>query len=211
MSLERIILPIVVGYIIGSIPTGLIIGKITRGIDIRKYGSGNIGATNVFRQLGTAAGILVLFLDILKGFLPTFFFYKIILINPYGVITGENLSIAVGLAVILGHSFSLFLKFSGGKGVATSIGIFLALAPLALLIALIISLPLALATGYVSLGSVTGAIVFPIAVIVFHSNNIILIIISLALGLLILLRHRANIQRLIVGKELKVFRPNLEK
>ena len=142
-------------YLLGSIPTGLLLGKLY-GIDVRKEGSGNIGATNLYRTVGRKVGVMTLAGDCLKGLLP-------VLAMKYSTLPVEYAA-WVGLAAFCGHVFSVFLKFRGGKGVATALGVFLALSPLAVAIALGVFIALMLIWRYVSLGSINAAAVMPIAV-----------------------------------------------
>jgi len=190
------------GYLIGSIPTGFLMGKI-QGIDIRTLGSGNIGATNVFRFLGKPAGIFVLLVDALKGFLSCTVLVRVVeslSSTPQGAVDNELLSIVAGLAAVLGHNFTCWLKFKGGKGVATSAGFLLALIPKAFLITIGTWL-LVLALGrYVSLASILAALVLPLAAWLTQGTPRMMMITGV-LSLLTLLRHRANMQRLLNGTE----------
>lgn len=146
-------------FLIGAIPFGFLAGKV-KGLDIREHGSRNVGATNVFRVVGKGPGLAVYLLDTLKGFLP-------VLISkmawPSTSISDQWFYIAAGLAAILGHVFTPYLRFKGGKGVATASGVLLALEPIAILIALATFIVVLLASGYVSLGSIIASLVFPIS------------------------------------------------
>lgn len=142
-------------YLVGSIPTGLLLGK-AYGIDVRQEGSGNIGATNLYRTVGRKVGIFTLIGDCLKGLIP------VLAVKHSGLPT--EYAAWVGLAAFCGHVFSIFLKFKGGKGVATALGVFLGLAPLAVVIAVAVFATLMLAWRYVSLGSICAAAVMPVAV-----------------------------------------------
>lgn len=179
-------------YLIGSIPTGLLLGKLY-GFDVRKEGSGNIGATNLYRVVGRKIGVLTLIGDCLKGFIPVMAVKYIIPANP-------EYAVWVGLAAFCGHVFSLFLKFKGGKGVATALGVFLALAPLALAVALGIFILLMLIWRYVSLGSIGAAAVMPVAVSLLGGGRI-LTIGTLVISLIVIFRHQENIRRLTAGSE----------
>lgn len=190
---EKIIF-IFAGYLIGSIPTGYLIGKIFKGIDIRKYGSGNIGATNVYRILGKRAAIFTLVIDFAKGFT------LVILAKQF---IGGILPILVGLAVICGHSWTIFLKFRGGKGVATASGVFFALFPLPMVFSAAIFFFLVIFTGYVSVGSLGGALLLPVTVW-FFERSYLLTFLTIVVSLLIIFNHRGNIRRLIEGKENKL-------
>ncbi len=188
-------------YIMGSIPIGWIVGKVFYGLDIRKSGSGNIGATNALRLFGTTTGIIVLLLDMGKGFLATWLSYMLLpLGSPFVAISA--------LLVIVGHVFPLFLGFKGGKGVATAGGAFLALAPVSLGIALLVFIIVVAVSRYVSLGSICAAFAFLIHSLwsLWHSGNTdyaSLILISLVV-LMIIFMHRSNLQRLISGNEHRI-------
>src|SRR3989338_2469538 len=183
-------------YLCGAIPTAYLMGKFLKGIDIRQHGSGNPGATNVFRVVGKTAGIITLLVDGLKGFLPVALALKFF---------PENLAfvIGIGLAAILGHNWTIFLKFKGGKGVATSCGVFLALLPIPTLISLIFFTLGLLLTGHVSLGSMFGAFSLVMSSWILDYPKI-LTFFSLFCSLLIFYLHKKNIQRIIQGQEPKI-------
>ncbi len=186
-------LSLILSYLLGSVPTAYIFAKLLKGIDIRQYGSGNIGATNVFRVIGKLPGIIVLFLDILKGYIPVIIF------------PGTQIQkIFIGLAAIAGHNWPIFLKFRGGKGVATSAGVVIGLIPKISLLALFIWIVSFLISGYVSLSSLIAALSFPILCLLFGFESEIVIFTSL-LALLIVYKHRPNIKRLAMGEEKKIF------
>jgi len=194
------LLVIIVGiicYIIGSIPTGYLVGKIVSKIDIRKYGSGNIGATNVFRTLGVKSAIFVLIVDFMKGFVCAQFI-STILVPTY--LNHDVAKIICGLCAIIGHNWTIFLNFKGGKGVATTLGVFLALAPLEIGISSIVFLTVVLISKYVSLGSVVSSIIFSILLIIFKKPSYILFAGILATAFIII-RHTSNIKRILQGKE----------
>lgn len=182
---------ITTAYLIGSIPTGLILGKAC-GIDVRTEGSGNIGATNLYRTVGRKVGVMTLVGDCLKGYLP-------VIAVKYSALPPDY-AVWVALAAFCGHVFSVFLKFKGGKGVATALGVFMALAPLALVAAVIIFAALMLLWRYVSLGSICAAATMPIAVLLLGGSNI-LTGATLVIALIVIFRHRENIQRLLAGTE----------
>lgn len=201
MNLEYFIVP-AASYLIGAIPFGYLIGRL-HGIDIRKVGSGNIGATNVTRSVGKVQGKICFFLDFLKGALP------VALVNSVFTQDTANLALGAGLAVILGHIFPIYLKFRGGKGVATAAGVALALAPYPLLCALLVWLATFLTTRYVSLASIVAAAALPVAAALFFGLGIgtpfplgasTLIFFTL-IALLAILRHVSNIKRLLNGTE----------
>ena len=182
-------------YLIGSISFGYLAGKLLKGIDIRKYCSGNAGTTNIQRTLGTLPALIVLFLDISKGWLAVWL---------AGVLTGsETVPLAAGLAAIMGHNWPLFFKFRGGRGIATSIGVMLGVAPLVLLIAGGIGVTLIAITRYVSLGSITGAFTIPILMILFHLPPL-QIAFGTGIAVMAIWRHRENISRLLQGTENKL-------
>lgn len=190
-----------VAYLLGSIPTGFLVAK-ARGVDIRTVGSGNIGATNAFRTLGKRLGIFVLLMDALKGFIAV----QIGALAVAAVFPGpplEFLRITAAIAAILGHNFTCWLHFKGGKGIATSAGVLLALVPLALLIILTIFIILFVATRYVSVGSIAASFALPFATW-FTQHDIGLTTVTGAMGALAILKHRKNIQRLLNGTENRI-------
>lgn len=184
----------IVAYILGSIPNALWIGKVFKGIDVREHGSKNTGSTNAARVLGAKLGILTLILDISKGAIPTLI-ASMLLDSSISVIL-------VGICAILGHSFSIFMKFKGGKAVATTVGVFIVLVPGAILLAAIVFFLVFGITRYVSLSSMIGAISLPIWIIIFY-KNIPLTIFGIIIAILIIVRHKSNIQRLLNGTESK--------
>lgn len=183
-----------VAYLIGSIPFGLLIAK-TKGIDIRKQGSGNIGATNVLRCLGKPLGIACFILDVLKGYLPAALF-------PILGNCGSDFGILFGVAAILGHNFPVFLHFKGGKGVATSAGVLIGIAPLAVGIGVLSWALIFFISGYVSLGSIIASVVV-ILIGWLAGYGLVTALALTLLGALSIYRHRSNIQRLIKGTENK--------
>ena len=178
-------------YLLGSIPTGLLLGK-AYGIDVRKEGSGNIGATNLYRTVGRKVGIMTLAGDCLKGMLP-------VLAVKYSSLPVEYAA-WVGLAAFSGHVFSVFLKFRGGKGVATALGVFLALSPLAVAVALGVFAVLMLVWRYVSLGSIGAAAVMPIAVWALGEGRVVGVV-TMIVAVIVIFRHTENIRRLVAGTE----------
>jgi glycerol-3-phosphate acyltransferase PlsY len=196
------IVTIVIGYLLGSIPTGFLVAK-ARGIDIRTLGSGNIGATNVFRILGTAAGIFVLLADALKGWLAVAVVTNLVarLVLPSsGMLAREWLAICGGVAAVLGHNYTCWLHFKGGKGIATSAGVLLALVPWALLLILTIWILVFAFTRYVSLASLCAAATLPPATW-FTTGRPTLTVVTSILAALAIYKHKANIQRLLNGTE----------
>ncbi len=197
----NLIIMCIFAYFLGSIPNAVWVGKVFKNVDVREHGSKNAGSTNAARVLGAKLGILVLILDVLKGVIPT---YLALRINTLGNMTGiAGIDpIIVGIVAILGHTFSIFLKFKGGKGVATTLGVFLVLAPKAILFLFIIFFALFAVFRYVSLSSTVSAACLPFF-IYFIYKNIPLTVVSLILALVIIVKHRSNIQRLINGTENK--------
>lgn len=189
-----VVVLMIVAYILGSIPNALWIGKVFKGIDVREHGSKNTGSTNAARVLGAKLGILTLILDISKGAIPTLI-ATMLLDSSISVIL-------VGICAILGHSFSIFMKFKGGKAVATTVGVFIVLVPGAILLAAVIFFLVFGITRYVSLSSMIGAISLPIWIILFY-KNIPLTIFGMIIAILIIVRHKSNIQRLLNGTESK--------
>ena len=190
-----------VAYLLGSIPTGFLVAK-ARGVDIRTVGSGNIGATNAFRVLGTGFGIFVLLMDALKGWVAVQIGARVVSELLPGVPL-EYLRITAGVAAILGHNFTCWLHFKGGKGIATSAGVLIALVPLALVIILSIFIVLFLTTRYVSIGSIAAAFALPFATW-FTQHDVGLTAVMAAIGALAILKHRKNIQRLLNGTENRI-------
>ena len=194
---------IIWAYLLGTIPCGLLAGFRARGIDIREYGSKNIGATNVFRVIGTKWGIFVLILDAMKGYyactLPIY-------LAPHALTVPFQL--LLGISAILGHTFPVWLKFKGGKGVATSLGVFLAIAWIPTLITFGIWILCFTITHIISLSSLVAALVFPIMIAWYYAGTPgikFLLPISIILAVFILYTHRANIHRLRQGTEKKLF------
>lgn len=189
-------------YLLGSIPTAVWIGKFFYKIDVREYGSGNAGATNTFRVLGKKAGIPVLLIDVLKGFAAVSLAYC----SEYAPHTTQfiNLQLVLGIASLIGHIFPIFASFRGGKGIATLLGIILAVHLYAALIAMGIFIVVLLISSYVSLGSMTAAVMFPVIVIlIFHETVPSLIIFSILIAIMVLITHQKNIERLLRREESK--------
>ncbi len=185
---------VVIAYLLGAIPFGYLIVRATTGTDIRATGSGNIGATNVLRTTGRAAGILTLLLDILKGYAAVWIAWRL---------TGGDALVAsaAAVAVILGHAYPVFLRFKGGKAVASTLGAFLFLTPTAIAaVALVFVVAVAL-TRFISLGSILAAGLFPLAVYLIAHPPFSVIFASIFAGVFIVYRHRENIARLREGNE----------
>ena len=209
MEVAAYVTAALVGYLFGSIPTGYLVAR-ARGIDIRAVGSGNIGATNAFRVLGKPAGVAVLAVDALKGLAAcTLVPLLVAILFPETVVSlsgmekkhhVEVLAIVGGLAAILGHNFPCWLRFKGGKGIATSAGVLLAWTPWALLIVLATFLVVLALTRYVSMGSIAAAFILPFAVWLTRESGE-LIVINALMGGLAIYKHKPNIQRLLNGTE----------
>lgn len=196
MTVEAV-LACLAAYLSGSLPFGKWIAA-SRGVDILKEGSGNIGATNVWRILGPKLGALVFAMDVLKGFLPSYF-----LPLAVGSSAGNpSWGILFGASAVVGHSLSPFLRFKGGKGVATALGVMLAVTPIVAGIAFGIFLTTFWISGYVSFGSIVGSISAPILAAVFGFPPVVVVVYSI-LAALIVFRHKANIRRLLNGTEPK--------
>jgi len=186
-------------YLLGAIPNGLLLARL-KGIDLQKTGSGNIGATNVFRCVGKGWGITAFLLDALKGFVPAFVFPRLMESAP------GWLGLACGVAAVAGHNWPVWLKFKGGKGVSTSAGMLLGIAPAAVGIGFAAFVIILLATRWVSLGSMVAAIVVPTAYLWLEgTENRLLAGALIVMGLLTLYKHRANIGRLLKGTEPRIF------
>ncbi|HKS37943.1 MAG TPA: glycerol-3-phosphate 1-O-acyltransferase PlsY [Verrucomicrobiae bacterium] len=206
----------IAAYFLGSVPTGYLVAR-AKGIDIRTVGSGNIGATNVFRILGRPAGVLVLGADALKGFVAV-----ATIVNGYPQLHGwfpqffstgagghsddqlrENLGIVAGIFAVFGHNFPCWLNFKGGKGIATSAGVLVALVPWALLVILAIWIVVFALTRYVSLGSIAASFALPFAAWL-TGSSLTLVLITAGLGVLAIYKHKGNIHRLLNGSESRV-------
>ncbi|MEZ4746926.1 MAG: glycerol-3-phosphate 1-O-acyltransferase PlsY [Calditrichia bacterium] len=204
----NMLLMIAISYLMGSIPTSIIAGKLLKGIDIRKEGSGNAGATNVFRVLGWKAGLVVLLIDMLKGWIPTVY------VSQLGMDSGLgwhaiNYQIIAGISAMFGHIWTIFASFKGGKGVGTGAGMIIGLAPVPVLVCIIVFIVTVWLTRFVSLGSILASITFMAVVFVqkFALNQpvpIELLIFSVFIPVLIIFTHRANVQRLLKGEENKI-------
>ena len=189
-------------YFLGSIPSGYLVGKAFKGIDVRDFGSGNIGFTNVLRAIGTFPALVVLGMDIAKGVISVclgFLFAQLLGID-WQVMGG-----IAGLASIVGHNWPILLRFKGGKGVAATAGVFLALTPIPFLLSLLVMIGIIVLTRYVSLGSMVAAGSLPLFVWLWLRNNArVYLILSIIAAFLVLFQHRNNIQRLLTNKESKI-------
>lgn len=193
----------VAAYLLGSIPTGFLVAR-AKGIDIRKAGSGNIGATNALRVLGKPAGILVLLVDALKGWVAVSVVAMLIVeqFSPPAVLGGDRVfaKIVASLFAVLGHNYPCWLGFKGGKGIATSAGVLTALVPWALVIILSVWIVLIAVTRYVSIGSLAASATLPFATWV-TTRDWTLTVVTGAMGALAIYKHKGNIQRLLNGTE----------
>ncbi len=196
-NLINIFVIFVFSYLAGSFPTAYIIARLFKNIDIRKYGSGNPGATNVFRSVGKIAGIITLIIDFLKGFLPVFLTKIFFDYNP-------NFMILSGVGTISGHNWTIWLKFKGGKGVATGSGVIFALVPFSAFIGVLTFLVVLLSSRYVSLSSIISSLVVCLFTWSDLQNTLTLKIALTILAIIIISRHKENIKRLKKGEEPKV-------
>jgi glycerol-3-phosphate acyltransferase PlsY len=199
------LLVIGLGYLLGAIPVGLLIGRLTRGIDIREFGSHRTGATNALRTLGARTAGSVFILDLAKGALAVLLAYQLYVAGPAG--SPPWVAAAAGFAAVIGHIWSVFIRFTGGRGVATSTGALLALAPLAVLILAPIVIAIMWRWRYVSLGSVMGSLLAPIVVLVLAAVGVApwaALGYAVAVGLLVTWAHRDNIARLRAGTERRI-------
>ncbi len=213
IAIGNLILVVVLSYLIGSLPTALIVSKKFFGFDIREKGSGNMGSTNVFRVLGVKWGIIVQLIDILKGFVATAFISQLYFVdfpfpNPTPFENATLIKLAAGSAAVLGHMFTVFAGFRGGKGINTGLGMLIGIAPEEVAIVVGVFLLALLSSGYVSLGSIMAAIALPISLVIryhiFHDAipdyNTVVVFFSV-LAALIVYAHRKNIARLLKGTE----------
>ena len=179
-------------YLLGSIPFGLIVSKLWAEIDIRQHGSGNIGMTNVMRTVGYLPGLVTLLLDVAKGYVPVLLARQV---------SGDpTTALIIGVFAIAGHNWSVFLRFKGGKGVATTAGVFLGVAPGIALALFVIFLGVVVLTRYVSLGSILAAVSLPI-LLIFYRFPWPIVPLGVLISVFTIVRHRANISRLLAGTE----------
>lgn len=201
MEILFLIIGLVVAYLLGSIPTAVWVGKMFYGVDVRNEGSGNAGATNTIRILGVKAGIPVIIVDVMKGFIAVWL-TRYFVPASWGTDAIEYYRIAAGLLAVIGHTLPVFAGFRGGKGVATLLGMGIALYGTAVLISVGAFVIVFLITRYVSLGSITAGVLFPIVVVfVYHHTNPGLIGLSVFAALFLVWTHRKNIGRLLRGEE----------
>lgn len=187
---------LLIGYLFGCFQTAYIVGKVVKKIDIREYGSGNSGTTNAIRVLGWKLGAVTFFTDIIKAVLA--------IVVIYLIFEAQLFAIYAGLGVIIGHVWPVFLKFKGGKGIASSIGVMLAVEPILGVIMVLIMTLAVLTSKYVSLGSISMVIAIPIYLLIFKIDQPELIIVASMITVITLFKHRANIKRLLTGTESKI-------
>lgn len=185
---------LVPAYLLGAVPTSYVVARVAAGVDLREHGSKNLGATNLFRLLGWKAAVPVAAFDVAKGAAP---------VLVYLAVTREPAwwALVVGAAAVLGHVFSPFVGFRGGKGVATAAGVFLAYLPAAIGAAAVVWVGLVAVTGYVSLGSIAAAVTFPVWVRLLYPDRDMALWVAAAVALFVVLNHRSNIGRLLAGTE----------
>lgn len=204
-----LIFAIIISYLIGSIPTAYIFGRLLKGVDIRKHGSGNVGATNAFRALGPGFGIVVLLLDALKGLVCVVGLSDYVLARGDFALNPLMLRVVLGLTAVAGHNWTVFLNFKGGKGMAVTLGVLVGLSikfpvlRIILLAEIALWLAVFLSSRIVSLASIVSAVSFPIFFIIFKQPPY-LILMSFILSLLIVSRHKSNISRLLRGQESRI-------
>ena len=195
---------IIIAYLLGSIPTALIISKKYFGIDIRDYGSGNMGATNTFRVLGSKYGTLVMVFDILKG-MAAVALYNFLPHYLSNELDRTNFMIGLGLAAVIGHVFPIFAQFKGGKGVATLFGMILVVQPVIALSCVGVFLLVLYLTRYVSLSSILGALMLPVSVLwIWNEHEIMYRIFALLVAFMVLITHQKNIGRILKGVESRI-------
>ena len=203
-------LGLVLAYVVGSIPAAYIAGKVTRGIDLRQHGSGNLGATNVYRVLGAKTAIVVLLFDAAKGAVPALWFPRLFAVDRAGPHAVTLWALAFGIAAIIGHVRPVFLLWKGGgKGVATASGVFGALAPAAIGVTVLVWFSVLVLSGYMSLASLAGAAVLPLAIAILRGIRSPLFAVSVIVAAFVFWTHRSNIGRLRRGEEPRFGRKKL--
>jgi glycerol-3-phosphate acyltransferase PlsY len=205
MEYTYLFLILILSYVTGSIPTSIILGRLVRGIDIREHGSGNAGGTNVFRVLGWKPAIAVVLVDVFKGWLPTAI-YSTVFFNYQPIEDSGVVQIILGFAAVLGHTYTVFAGFRGGKGIGTLAGMLIALYPVALPLCLIVFTITLILTGYVSLGSILATVSLPVFLMILpifgiEQSSLSLLIFALLVPWFAIYTHRSNIVRLRDGTE----------
>ncbi len=206
-DLNALALFLITGYLCGSVPVAFLSGKFLKNVDIRKEGSGNIGASNAFRVLGPWIGALVMAADIFKGFFPTYLAGLKLMHGDFF----EVYLLAVGAAAVTGHMFPVFLNFRGGKGVATTGGVFLALAPRAAGLCVALWIVIVAVSRIASAGSLAAAVVLPFAVYYIEGASVLLTVVSFFMASIVIVMHRKNIKNLMAGSELKIIGTHVDK
>lgn len=203
MELLLIVTGVVISYLIGSMPTALWVGKAFYGLDIREHGSGNSGATNTFRVLGKKAGTVVLLIDVIKG-LTAASLVRYLHFVDLGTVKYVNLQLLFGLSAVLGHIFPLYANFKGGKGIATLLGMIIAIHYLSALACIALFVVILFSTRYVSLSSILAAIAFPVfAVLIYKNEEPFFVAFGIAAAIMVVMTHQKNIVRLVAGNENK--------
>ena len=205
MIIVQVLGIVILGYLLGSIPFGVIIGKMVRGIDVREYGSGSMGMTNVMRTVGAKAGLIVLIADLLKGAVAVALAWAIFYSEPASTVQWGQM--AGGAAAVVGHSWPVYIGFRGGRGIATAFGAILVIAWPIGLICLAVFLLMVAIFRYISLGSISGAIALVAAMAVFYMNDMesfAYLVFALVVAPVVILRHHANIKRLLSKTESKI-------
>lgn len=202
MEYLKLVIILVISYLIGSILTGDLVARLKK-VDLRNQGSGNVGATNVFRNMGSLFGAIVLLGDALKGLVVVLLVKRV-----WGSTFGIDLAVLAGITVIIGHNWSIFAKFKGGKGIATSLGVAIGLTPLSLSIAVTVWIVIFVISGYVSLASVIAVSLYPLAVYLFYKGDLAKLLFAFLIMILAIYRHKQNIIRLIKGEENRILYKN---
>ena len=205
MIIVQVLGIVILGYLLGSIPFGVIIGKMVRGIDVREYGSGSMGMTNVMRTVGAKAGLIVLIADLLKGAVVVALAWAIFYSEPESTVQWGQM--AGGAAAVVGHSWPVYIGFRGGRGIATAFGAILVIAWPIGLICLAVFLLMVAIFRYISLGSISGAIALVAAMAIFYMNDMepfAYLVFALVVAPVVILRHHANIKRLLSKTESKI-------
>jgi glycerol-3-phosphate acyltransferase PlsY len=204
MPAPEIILFVLLAYLTGAFPSAVWVGKTFYNTDVREYGSGNAGATNTFRVLGKVAGIPVLLMDVLKGWLSVYYIHFLSTIPQSDEATFE-IQLAFGIAAVIGHLFPIYTGFRGGKGIATMLGLLIGLHPMAALFSFVVFIVVFLISKYVSLGSLLASLAFPILVIlILERSTSSLNLFAIFVPILSLITHQKNIERLVRGEEAKI-------